>query len=57
MRRLWLLFLAFFHLSDRAVCEASKGPMDFHDYPDDVLGFPDHVVELTCKRCGKTFWL
>jgi hypothetical protein len=58
MRRLWLYFLAYFRLDDSAVCEMSRGrpaDADFHDYPDDAAGFPDHFTVLTCKRCGKSF--
>ncbi len=58
MKCLWKWFLARFHLSDDAVCELSAGCglwNDYHDYQDDVQGFPDHFVELTCKRCGKQF--
>jgi len=51
--------LAFFRLSSKAVCEASAsmGPYDFHDYPDDVIGEPWHFFLLTCKRCGKKFYI
>lgn len=50
-------FLAFFRLSDTAICTASKGMglNDYHDYPDDEQGEPQHFFELTCKRCGKRF--
>lgn len=60
MRRLWLWFLARFRLSGAAVCEMSKGRGmfdDYHDYPDSIEGFPDHFIPLTCKRCGKVFYL
>lgn len=60
MKRLWLWFLAFWRLSDSAVCEMSKGRdayHDFHDYPDDVIGEPFHMILLTCKRCGKQFFI
>ena len=56
--RLVLWFLAFFRLSDRAICEMSKGRGlydDFHDYPDDARRLPMHMVTLTCARCGKSF--
>jgi len=56
-RRLWWRFLAVFHLSERAVCEMSKGHRDYHDYHDSVEGYPDHFVPLTCKRCGKQFYI
>lgn len=58
MRRILDWFLARFRLSERAVCEMSKGRGlhdDFHDYPDDELGEPAHFVTLKCKRCGKEF--
>ena len=57
MRRLWNWFLARFRLSDRAVCELSQGLglCDYHEYPDSVEGYPHHLCELTCKRCGKSF--
>lgn len=58
MKRLLVSFLAYFRLSDRAVCEASKGRgpyEDFHDYVDDVHGEPWHFADLKCKRCGKVF--
>lgn len=60
MKRLWKLFLAFFRLSPAAVCEMSVGygpHEDFHDYPDTEHGYPDHFVLLTCKRCGKRFYI
>lgn len=58
MKRLWLWFLARFRLSEKAVCEMSKGRglfRDFHDYPDDIHGEPIHFHVMTCKRCGKEF--
>lgn len=60
MNRLWLWFLAYFRLSDEAVCEMSKDcglHDDFHDYPDDELGSPDHFGLMKCKRCGKRFYI
>ena len=60
MKRLWLWFLARFHLSDKAVCEMSDGLSmfaDYHDYQDTIAGQPFHFVELECKRCGKKFYL
>ncbi len=59
-RRLWLWFLARFHLSDAAVCRMSigRGPHeDYHDYQDDEHGQPWHFVLLKCKRCGKGFYI
>lgn len=58
LRRLWLWFLAFYHLNDDAICLMSRGRGlhdDFHDYPDDAMGVPSHFVTLRCKRCGKEF--
>jgi len=52
--------LAFFRLSKSAVCEMSVGRnefTDFHDYPDDVSGYPWHFHEMTCKLCGKSFYI
>ena len=59
MRRLWIWFLARLRLSDKAVCEISRGMgvIDYHDYPDDITGEPTHFWELTCKRCGKKFMI
>jgi len=54
----WIkLVLAFFHLSDSAVCEMSegKGVVDYHDYSDDIFGYPGHFELLECKRCHKKF--
>ena len=31
------------------------GLIDYHDYPDDIVGTPSHGLTLTCKRCGKKF--
>jgi hypothetical protein len=59
LHRLWWWFLARFRLSNRAICEMSrgKGPHeDYHDFPDDVHGEPAHFVPLTCKCCGKAFY-
>ena len=58
--RIWRRFLAFFRLNLRIVCEESKerGPHDdYHDYPDDEIGMPMHMVLLKCKRCGKDFYI
>ena len=55
MRAAWIHLLAFLHLSDGAVCEASKGKRDYHDYMDGVAGEPWHFYWHTCKRCGKQF--
>lgn len=55
--RLRLWFLAFFRLSDEAVCtmSADMGLDDYHDYSDDLDGHPDHFCTLICRRCGKPF--
>lgn len=57
MRRLWMLFLAYFRLSRRAVCAMSvgRGPRDFHDWPDGIGRHPWHVHRHVCRRCGKYF--
>ena len=58
MKRLWLLFLARFRLSESAVCEMSKGRGlhdDYHDYGDSEEGRPWHFHTYKCKRCGKEF--
>jgi hypothetical protein len=58
-RWIWLWFLAFFHLSDSAVCEMSKGANlwgGYHDYRDGCkIETPQHFYTYTCKRCGKKF--
>lgn len=55
MKRAWVIFLAWTHLSKTAVCEASKGRADFHDYPDGIIKEPMHGYIYTCERCGKHF--
>lgn len=57
MPNLYKLFLAFFHLSNTAVCEMStgKGLADYHDYADSTTPEPWHDYEHTCSRCGKRF--
>jgi hypothetical protein len=58
LRRFWRWVQARYRLDMEAVCELSKGkgPVDFHDYPDDEHGsFMCHMVDLQCKRCGKLF--
>ena len=58
MWRMWLYILAFFRLSNFAICQMSKGTLsDFHDYSDSVEGQPFHFTELVCKRCGKRFYI
>ena len=54
-----LYLLAFFRIDLNVVCEMSKdkGHYDFHDYPDDIYGEPWHFYLMTCKRCGKRFYL
>ncbi len=59
-RDLWRWIQARFRLDMDVVCEMSKGRgpcEDFHDYPDDVNGQPIHWHEMTCKRCGKNFFI
>lgn len=58
--RVWFLYvwlLAFFRLSDEAVCRVAEWGWDYHDYPDGTLGIPEHFIPHTCKRCGKDFWI
>ncbi len=60
LRDWWRWWLARTHLSESAVCELSVGRGmhdDYHDYHDSVEGYPDHFVPLTCKRCGKRFYI
>lgn len=57
--RFWFMWvLAYFRLSEEAVCAMSRGRglyNDYHDYPDDEVGTPAHFVVMKCKRCGKEF--
>jgi hypothetical protein len=55
--RFWRRFLARMRFDLAAVCEESRGPRDYHDYPDTIHGQPDHFIPLTCKRCGKEFFI
>lgn len=58
LRLLWRWFLAYFRLSDAAVCEMSRGrarDRDYHDWPDSDLGAPWHEANHHCTRCGKAF--
>lgn len=57
-RLVWLYtwFLAFFRLNPSAVCHMAALGYDYHDYPDDEAGSPDHMVLLKCKRCGHRFY-
>ncbi len=60
MRRLYRWFLAKFRLNLRIVCEESVGlgpHEDYHDYDDDIMGVPSHMIPLICKRCGKEFYI
>ncbi len=60
LKRWYWWFLARFHLSDAAVCDLSRGRGphdDYHDYDDTEERQPLHFVLLTCKRCGKTFYI
>jgi hypothetical protein len=56
MRKLWRRFLAAYRLSPAAVCEESRGPRDYHDWPDESewIG-PQHFHTYHCARCGKAF--
>ena len=55
----WDFFLAYFHLSDAAVCRMSMGrsvSRDFHTERDS--DDPAYFVEtVRCRRCGKDFWI
>lgn len=55
----WHYLLAFFRLSDDAVCRCSAdaGPYDYHDYTDTILREPWHFVKMQCERCGKRFYI
>jgi hypothetical protein len=57
--RIWGRFLAWSHLSEKAVCDRSRGMglADYHDYGDDEHGTPWHMGLLRCKRCGKYFMI
>lgn len=55
MSRLRRWLLAYFHLNDAAVCVMSEGRKDYHDYQDWEHGYPDHMANDPCKRCGKKF--
>jgi hypothetical protein len=55
---MWRRLLARLRLSQRAICEESRGRGlydDFHDYPDTADGLPWHFADLTCRHCGKIF--
>lgn len=41
------------------ICEASKGSLDFHDYPISKGGddCPWHMSAYTCWNCGKKFYI
>ncbi len=57
-RRFWKWFLARFRLSQKAICEMSRGRGlhdDYHDYPDTKHGQPWHFTVLECQHCGKEF--
>lgn len=59
-QRLWRWFLARHRLDLVLVCELSRARGsydDYHDYPDSIEEFPDHFIPLTCKRCGKSFFI
>lgn len=48
-------FMAYFRLSESAVCEQSRGARDYHDYPDATYPTPMHFHTYECARCGKAF--
>lgn len=52
---MWKRIKAFFRWDLEAVCEMSKGKIDYHDYPDCLCGQPEHFIEHQCARCGKQF--
>jgi hypothetical protein len=56
---LWLYtwFLAFFRLDLSAVCVMAAKGYDYHDYPDTDHGEPWHMIEETCVRCGRKFYV
>lgn len=37
---------------ERRRCRLNK-----HDYQDGIDGYPWHLYEHTCKRCGKKFFI
>lgn len=55
MKRALIILLAWFRLSKWAICEASRGRNDFHDYPDSITPVPWHFHIHTCGRCSKHF--
>ena len=58
-KKFLLRLVAFFHMNKKCICEesADMGVYDFHDYTDSIEEFPDHFTLLTCKRCGKKFYI
>jgi hypothetical protein len=52
--RKWLCMLT---PEERCELSRSMGPYDYHDYLDSIYGEPWHMVLLTCKRCGKQFYI
>lgn len=53
----WDWLMAFLRLDPLSVCAWAEKGYDYHDYHDSEHGQPDHFVPLTCKRCGKDFWI
>lgn len=54
--RMWRRFLAWARLSDTAICEESRGAVDYHDYRDESeFAPPMHDYTYHCSRCGKAF--
>ena len=57
--KIYNYLMAFFRLNQKYICKMSKdvGPYDFHDYPDSSEGQPYHFELLSCKYCGKKFYI
>lgn len=60
---MWKWFLAYFRLSQKAVCDMSIPGDDYHDYPDAKdfsseekgVYYPMHGYVFTCRHCNKEF--
>lgn len=57
IRRFFRWYLAYFHLSPRAVCELSTDDRDYHDHTDGTVTQPMHFYTYTCRRCGRKFMI
>lgn len=57
MFRWWTRFLAYFRLSEKAVCEASEGMglVDYHTRKDAGEGTWPLRGPVSCRRCDKLF--